>query len=164
MRKVKRQNEEKVRNVMKINEDRWKKSEAKFEEKRGKLWWQKRKVMGQNEESYVKTWKIGEKWGKTEEKLEKRWANWGKFEENTGMRICYISDNFPHFSITEENLRKVMKKMRKVIWQICENLRNKWGKLEKVRKAMRKMRTVWGNMRKVMRRKKYRYANMLHFQ
>ena len=35
-------------------------------------------------------------------------------EKNTGMQICYISDNFPHFSITEENLRKVMKKMRKV--------------------------------------------------
>ena len=130
------------------------KSKESYDDKRGKLL---EKI------SYVKTWKIGEKWGKTEEKWGKRWANWGKFEENTGMRICYISDNFPHFSITEENLRKVMKKMRKFKWQIYEDLRKKWGKSEKVRKAMRKMRTVWGNMRKVMRQKKIQFCGYATF-
>ena len=43
--KMRKKNWGKVRNVMKINEDSSKKTEAKFEDKLGKLWWLKRKVM-----------------------------------------------------------------------------------------------------------------------
>ena len=132
---------------------------GQFEETWGKLYDKFMKIWEKSEESQRKWGKLWKKWGQFEE----TWGNlWGG--TNTGMQIYYISDNFPHFSITEENMRRVMKKMRKVIWLIHEDLRKSWGKSEKVRKSMRKMRTVWGNMRKVMGRKKYSFADMLHFR
>ena len=58
-----------------------------------------------NEESYdIDLWNFEGKWGK-KGKMRKAMRKWGKSEESyeaeqTVIRKCYISDNFPHFSIT----------------------------------------------------------------